>query len=44
MQSMDDALFAAVSEGRVKALDAAGKANDKARFDPLLSAQDLSAA
>jgi twitching motility protein PilT len=44
MQSMDDALFAAVKEGRVKAIDAHGKATDKGRFDPLLSAEDKSAA
>jgi twitching motility protein PilT len=36
MQSMDDALFAAAREGRVGAVDAAAKASDKARFQPLL--------
>jgi Tfp pilus assembly pilus retraction ATPase PilT len=44
MQSMDDALFAAAKEGKIKALDAHGKATDKSRFDPLLSAEDKSAA
>ena len=36
MQSMDDALFAAAREGRVSPEDAVAKANDKARFQPLL--------
>ena len=36
MQSMDDALFALVKEGRVLAQDAYAKATDKARFEPLL--------
>ena len=36
MQSMDDALFAAAREGRVTPEDAVAKANDKARFQPLL--------
>jgi twitching motility protein PilT len=36
MQLMDDALFAAAREGRVGAVDAAAKASDKARFQPLL--------
>jgi twitching motility protein PilT len=36
MQSMDDALFAAAREGRVSPQDAVAKANDKARFQPLL--------
>jgi twitching motility protein PilT len=44
MQSMDDALFAAVMDGRVKASDAHGKATDKARFEPLLADKDQSAA
>jgi twitching motility protein PilT len=44
MQSMDDALFAAVKEGKVKPADAHAKAVDKGRFEPLLSAEDKSAA
>ena len=44
MQSMDDALFAAAKEGKVKPLDAHAKATEKARFEPLLSAEDKSAA
>jgi twitching motility protein PilT len=36
MQSMDDALFAAARDGRVSPADAAAKASDKARFQPLL--------
>ena len=44
MQSMDDALFAAAKEGKVKPADAHAKATDKARFEPLLSAEDKSAA
>ena len=44
MQSMDDALFAAAKEGKVKPLDAHAKATDKSRFEPLLSAEDKSAA
>ena len=36
MQSMDDALFALVKDGRVLAQDAYLKATDKARFEPLL--------
>ena len=44
MQSMDDALFAAAKEGKVKPLDAHSKATDKSRFEPLLSAEDKSAA
>ncbi len=38
MQAMDDALFAAVREGRVHAQEAMAKAQDKARFQPLLAA------
>jgi len=37
MQSMDDALFAAVESGRVRAVDARMKATEKARFDPLVA-------
>jgi twitching motility protein PilT len=44
MQSMDDALFAAAKEGKVKPADAHAKATDKSRFEPLLSAEDKSAA
>ena len=36
MQSMDDALFAAVKDGRVRVEDAQAKAQDKARFQPLV--------
>ncbi len=36
MQSMDDALFALVGEGVVRAVDAHMKAANKARFEPLL--------
>ncbi len=37
MQSMDDALFAKVAEGKVEAQDAYLKANDKSRFEALIS-------
>jgi twitching motility protein PilT len=37
MQAMDDALFAAAREGRVRPEDAMAKANDKARFQPLVA-------
>jgi twitching motility protein PilT len=40
MQSMDDALFAAVESGKIRAVDAHMKANDKARFEPLVAKQD----
>jgi twitching motility protein PilT len=36
MQAMDDALFAAAREGRVRPEEAMAKAQDKARFQPLL--------
>lgn len=36
MQAMDDALFSLVQEGRVHPRDAYMKANDKARFEPLV--------
>ena len=36
MQAMDDALFAAAREGRVRPEEAMAKANDKARFQPLV--------
>ena len=38
MQAMDDALFALAKEGRVRPEDAASKAHDKARFQPLVGA------
>ena len=44
MQSMDDALFAAATEGKVKPRDAQGKASDKARFEPLIPQAEQSAA
>jgi len=44
MQAMDDALFAAAKDGRVRAFDAYLKAGDKARFEPLLSDAERSAA
>jgi twitching motility protein PilT len=37
MQSMDDALFAAVESGQVRAVDAHMKATEKARFEPLVT-------
>ena len=37
MQSMDDALMALVDEGRVRPHDAYMKANDKSRFEKLVS-------
>ena len=37
MQAMDDALFAAAKEGRVRPYDAYLKAMDRARFEPLLT-------
>jgi len=37
MQAMDDCLFEFVKSGRVKASDAVLKANDKARFEPLVA-------
>ena len=37
MQSMDDALFAAVKAGNIRAIDAHSKATDKGRFDSLVS-------
>ena len=44
MQSMDDALFTAAKAGKVRALDAYMKANDKGRFEPLLTPEERSAA
>jgi twitching motility protein PilT len=44
MQAMDDALFSAAKEGRVRAYDAYLKAGDKARFEPLLSDDERTAA
>jgi twitching motility protein PilT len=40
MQSMDDALFAAIESGKIRAVDAHMKANDKARFEPLIAAEE----
>jgi len=40
MQSMDDSLFAAVESGQVRAVDAHMKANDKARFEPLIRKEE----
>jgi twitching motility protein PilT len=37
MQAMDDALFAAAREGRVRPEEAMAKANDKVRFQPLVA-------
>jgi twitching motility protein PilT len=44
MQAMDDALFAAAKDGRVRPYDAYLKAGDKSRFEPLLSDADRPAA
>jgi twitching motility protein PilT len=44
MQAMDDALFAAAKDGQVRGYDAYLKANDKARFEPLLTDEERSAA
>jgi twitching motility protein PilT len=44
MQAMDDALFAAAKEGQVRPFDAYLKASDKARFEPLLTDEERSAA
>ncbi len=44
MQTMDDALFAAVEDGRVAPADAWRKAADKARFEPLVGGAELPAA
>ncbi|MCZ6570548.1 MAG: PilT/PilU family type 4a pilus ATPase [Deltaproteobacteria bacterium] len=44
MQSMDDALFAAAQDGRVRPFDAYLKASDRARFEPLLSPEERSVA
>jgi twitching motility protein PilT len=44
MQAMDDALFAAAKEGRVRPFDAYLKASDRARFEKLLSPSERSAA
>jgi twitching motility protein PilT len=40
MQSMDDALFAAVESGKIRAADAHMKANDKPRFEPLVAKEE----
>jgi twitching motility protein PilT len=44
MQAMDDALFTAAKEGRVRPFDAYLKATDRTRFEPLLSPSERSAA
>ena len=44
MQSMDDALFALVQAERIEPQDAYQKAEDKARFEPLLSSAEKSSA
>jgi twitching motility protein PilT len=40
MQSMDDSLFAAVKEGKIRPADGYMKAVNKARFEPLLSDEE----
>ncbi len=40
MQAMDDVLFAYAKEGRIRPMDAYMKAVNKARFEPLLSAEE----
>ena len=40
MQSMDDALFAAIESGKIRAADAHMKANDKARFESLVAKEE----
>ena len=40
MQSMDDALFVAVESGKIRAVDAHMKANDKPRFEPLVAKEE----
>ncbi len=40
MQSMDDALFAAVESGKIRAAEAHTKAADKARFEPLVAKEE----
>ncbi|MGH0033120.1 MAG: type IV pilus twitching motility protein PilT [Myxococcota bacterium] len=44
MQAMDDALFAAAKEGRVRPYDAYLKATERARFEPLLQPHERSPA
>ena len=44
MQTMDDALFELVKQGRIRPEDAYMKANDKARFEKLLPKDDAAAA
>jgi twitching motility protein PilT len=41
MQSMDDALFVLAEAGTVRPIDAHMKASDKARFEPMLPAEDV---
>ncbi len=43
MQSMDDALFALVKEGKVLAVDAYRAAREKQRFQPLLKGEEVAA-
>ena len=40
MQSMDDALFAVVESGQIRAVDAHRKATDKARFEALVAKEE----
>jgi len=40
MQSMDDSLFAAVESGKIRAIDAHTKADEKARFEPLVAKEE----
>ena len=44
MQSMDDSLFAAVKDGKIRAIDGYLKAANKPRFEPLLSDEEKDAA
>jgi hypothetical protein len=44
MQSMDDAIMAALKAGLVLPVDAYAKAMDKSRFEPLLQDAEKSAA
>jgi twitching motility protein PilT len=44
MQSMDDTLFALAKDGRIRPHDAYMKATNKARFEPMLSPDERSAA
>jgi twitching motility protein PilT len=44
MQTMDDSLYAFVQQGRIRSADAYMKATNKARFESLVSNEDLSVA